>query len=190
MLLEELREALQSLILQYQQLTYKDLDCFFDGDTGTLGPEHMLDIMDSFHLLTPIRQFGEIHWRYPCTWGSDIWLVTTQPCSPPFGTPTYVFQATCLGFLFRSTNARQYPPYSITTLQGGVRATTGLETQDHRHRQTCHTSASGKEGEGGQRRRARHSPIMTRARHSPSQTLTTLRSLPMPRRELRDGGAS
>jgi hypothetical protein len=68
-LLEELREALQPLILQYQQLTHKDLDDFYDGDTGTLGPEHMLDVMDSFHRLTPIRQFGQIHWRCPCTWG-------------------------------------------------------------------------------------------------------------------------
>jgi hypothetical protein len=36
-LLEELREALQPLILQYQQLTHKDLNEFYDGDTGTLG---------------------------------------------------------------------------------------------------------------------------------------------------------
>ncbi len=69
MLLEELREALQPLILQYQQLTHKDLFDFYDRDTGTLSPEHMLDVMNSFHRLSPIRQFGQIHWRCPCTWG-------------------------------------------------------------------------------------------------------------------------
>ncbi len=38
-LLEELHEALQPLIVQYPQLTYKDLYDFDVGVTGTLGPE-------------------------------------------------------------------------------------------------------------------------------------------------------
>jgi hypothetical protein len=68
-LLEELRKALQPLILQYPQLTQKDLNDFHDGDAETLGPEYMLDVMDSFHRLTQIRQFGQSHWRCLCTRG-------------------------------------------------------------------------------------------------------------------------
>jgi hypothetical protein len=46
-LIEELSDALQPLNLQYQQLIHKDLGDFYDGDTGTFGPKHMLDVMVS-----------------------------------------------------------------------------------------------------------------------------------------------
>jgi hypothetical protein len=68
-LLDELKEALQPLRLQYQQLTYKDLDDFYDGDTADMGPEHMIDVMEGFHRLTPIHKFGQLHARCCCTKG-------------------------------------------------------------------------------------------------------------------------
>jgi hypothetical protein len=72
-LLEELREALQPLILQYQKLTHKDLNDFYDGDTGTLGPEHMLDVMDSFHRVTPSANSAVLNFR-----NSDIFSTPSE----------------------------------------------------------------------------------------------------------------
>ena len=69
LLIEDLKEALQPLRLQYQQLTYKDLDDFYDGDTASLGPGNMLDLMESFHRLTPIHKFGQVHTRCCCPKG-------------------------------------------------------------------------------------------------------------------------
>ncbi len=66
-LLEELREALQALIVQYQQLIHKVLNDFYDGKTGTMGAKHMLDVMDSSQRLTSIRQSGQMHWKCQCT---------------------------------------------------------------------------------------------------------------------------
>jgi hypothetical protein len=191
-LLEELCEALKPLILQYQQLTHKDLDDFYDGDTGTLGPKYMLDVMNSFHQLTLIMQFRQIHWRCPCTWGSDIWLVTTQPCSQPFGSPTYVFRATCLRSLFSSAKARQYPQYSITTRFSMMWSASINRSGNPRSQASTTPSRLCQRQRGGKGplRRARHSQIMARARHSPSQTMTTSRLRQMLRMELRDGGAS
>jgi hypothetical protein len=37
------------LRLQYQQLTHKDLDGYYDGETAVMGPGHMLDVIESFH---------------------------------------------------------------------------------------------------------------------------------------------
>jgi hypothetical protein len=39
--------------LQYQMLTNKDLEDYFQENPGT-GPSHMLDVMESFHRITPI----------------------------------------------------------------------------------------------------------------------------------------
>jgi hypothetical protein len=68
-LILDLKEALVPLVLQYQQLMYKNLDDFYDGDTACLGPSHMLNIMEAFHRLTPIRKFGGLQWRCVCTKG-------------------------------------------------------------------------------------------------------------------------
>ena len=40
LLLEDLEDALQTLHLQYQQLTYKDLDDFFSSDIVNMGPRY------------------------------------------------------------------------------------------------------------------------------------------------------
>ncbi len=68
-LLEDIEEAIKPLRLQYQQLTHRDLSDYYDGDTSAMGPGHMLDIMESFHRLTPMHKFGEMHWRCCCTKG-------------------------------------------------------------------------------------------------------------------------
>ena len=68
-LLTDIEEAIKPLRLQYQQLTHKDLDDYFEGETGCMGPGHMLDVMESFHRLTPIHKFGEQHWKCCCTNG-------------------------------------------------------------------------------------------------------------------------
>jgi hypothetical protein len=50
-LLTDIKEARMPLRLQYQQLTNKDLDDYYDGKTAAMGPGHMLDVMESFHRL-------------------------------------------------------------------------------------------------------------------------------------------
>jgi hypothetical protein len=45
------------------------LDDYYDGETVNMGPGHMLDVMESFHRLTPIPKFGEQHWKCCCTNG-------------------------------------------------------------------------------------------------------------------------
>ncbi len=67
-LLMDIEEAIMPPCLQYQQLTNKDLDDYYDGETAAMGPGHMLDVMKSFHCLTPIHKFGEQHWKC-CTKG-------------------------------------------------------------------------------------------------------------------------
>jgi hypothetical protein len=57
-LLTDIEEAIMPLRLQYQQLTNKDSDDYYDGETAAMGPRHMLDVMESFHRLTPIHKFG------------------------------------------------------------------------------------------------------------------------------------
>ncbi len=54
-LIDELQEALQPLRLQYQQLTNKDLDDHYDGDTAAMGPKHRLHVMECFYRLTPMH---------------------------------------------------------------------------------------------------------------------------------------
>ena len=78
-LIEDLEEALQPLRLQYQQLTYKDLGEFYEGDTACLGPGNMLDIMESFHRLTLNHKFGQLHTNCCCPKASGTWPVTIQP---------------------------------------------------------------------------------------------------------------
>jgi hypothetical protein len=68
-LLKDIEEAIKPLRLQYQQLTHKDLDDYYEGETAGMGPGHMLDVMESFHRLTPIHKFGEQHWKCCCTNG-------------------------------------------------------------------------------------------------------------------------
>jgi hypothetical protein len=58
-LLTDIEEAIMPLRLKYQQLTNKDLDDYYDGETAAIGPGHMLNLMESFHRLTPIHKFGE-----------------------------------------------------------------------------------------------------------------------------------
>jgi hypothetical protein len=66
---KDIEEAVMPLRLQYQQLTKKDLDDYYDGETSAMGPGHMLDVMESFHRLTPIHRFGQQHWKCCCTKG-------------------------------------------------------------------------------------------------------------------------
>ncbi len=68
-LLTDIEEAIMPLRLQYQQLTNKDLDDYYDGETANMGPDHMLDVMESFHRLTLIHRFGKQHWKCCCTKG-------------------------------------------------------------------------------------------------------------------------
>ncbi len=68
-LLNDIEGAIMPLRLQYQQLTNKDLDDCYDGETAAMAPGHMLDVMESFHRLTPIHKFGQQHWKCCCTKG-------------------------------------------------------------------------------------------------------------------------
>jgi hypothetical protein len=68
-LLTDIEEAIMPLRLQYQQLTNKDLDDYYHGETANMGPGHMLDVMESFHRLTPIPKFAEQHWKCCCSNG-------------------------------------------------------------------------------------------------------------------------
>jgi hypothetical protein len=68
-LLKDIEEEIMPLRLQYQQLTNKDLDDYYNGETAAMGPGHMLDVMESFHRLTPIHKFGQHHWKCCCTKG-------------------------------------------------------------------------------------------------------------------------
>jgi hypothetical protein len=66
-LLKDIEEAIMPLHLQYQQLTNKDLDDYYEGNTAAMGPGHMLDVMESFHRL--IHKFGQQHFKCCCTKG-------------------------------------------------------------------------------------------------------------------------
>ncbi len=57
-IIDELQEALQPLRLQYQQLTNKDLDDHYDGDTAAMGPKHGLDVIECFYRLTLMHNGG------------------------------------------------------------------------------------------------------------------------------------
>jgi hypothetical protein len=57
------------LRLQYQQLTNKDLDDYYDGEAAAMGPGQMLDVMESFLRLTLLHKFGQQHWTCCCTKG-------------------------------------------------------------------------------------------------------------------------
>ncbi len=62
----ELEEEIKPMLLQYQMLSNKDLDDYFEENPGT-GPSHMLDVMESFHRITPIsRSLGGISFTCPC----------------------------------------------------------------------------------------------------------------------------
>jgi hypothetical protein len=147
--------------------------------------------MDSVHRLILIRHYGQTHWRCLCKWDfrhmachhsallSALWgpyvgvpsYLSEAPIQQPKGKTVFtIFPCDMVSMRRSASNNPSGNPRS--------QALTTLSRLHQRQRRA-----------GGQRRRARHSPIMTRARHSPSQTLTTSRSLLMPRRELLDASS-
>jgi hypothetical protein len=65
----EIEEEIKPMQLQYQMLTHKNLDDYFEENPGTR-PSHMLDVMESFHSLTPMaRSQDGISFTCPCNDG-------------------------------------------------------------------------------------------------------------------------
>jgi hypothetical protein len=100
MALTDIEEELNPMLLQYQMLTYKTLNDYFDKNPGT-GPSHMFDIMESFHRLTQIsRILGQIAFTCPCDDGfrcmacchstllSALW-------DPKLQVPNYILSLSC-----------------------------------------------------------------------------------------------
>jgi hypothetical protein len=118
----ELEEEIKPMWLQYQMLTHKTLDDYFEENPGTR-PSHMLDVIESFHRLTPMAQsLGGISFTCPCNVDFGVLPVAIEHCFLLSGIRSSRFQSTILSLSCQSVRPRKcLLPLNILTSVPGIR---------------------------------------------------------------------